>query len=61
MPHAPRRNIELKARDLDPDTSLMACLRLGARDHGTIAQRDTYFDAPHGGLKLREEIREVHT
>lgn len=55
MPPAPRHNIELKARDLDPDASLRACLKLGARDHGTIAQRDTYFDAPRGGLKLREE------
>lgn len=55
MPPTPRRNIELKARDLDPGASLKACLKLGASDHGTIAQRDTYFDAPHGGLKLREE------
>jgi adenylate cyclase class IV len=30
-------------------------LKLGASDHGTISQRDTYFDAPRGGLKLREE------
>ncbi len=51
----PRRNIELKARDLDRGASLKACLKLGASDHGTISQRDTYFDSPHGGLKLREE------
>jgi adenylate cyclase class IV len=55
MPLAPRRNIELKARDLDPGESLRACLKLGASDHGTISQRDTYFHAPCGGLKLREE------
>ena len=51
----PRRNIELKARDLDRGASLKACLKLGASDYGTISQRDTYFDSPHGGLKLREE------
>jgi len=55
MSPTPRRNIELKARDLDLDASLRACLALGARDHGTIWQRDTYFDVPRGGLKLREE------
>ncbi len=52
---APRRNIELKATDPDPSASLAICLALGAEDHGTIAQRDTYFDVRHGGLKLREE------
>jgi adenylate cyclase class IV len=51
----PRRNIELKARDPDPATSLKVCRSLGAADHGEIAQRDTYFAVPHGGLKLREE------
>lgn len=55
MPSTPRRNIELKARDRDPDASLKACLELGAIDHGIIWQRDTYFDVPRGGLKLREE------
>jgi adenylate cyclase class 2 len=52
---APRRNIELKARDRDPEASLNACLALGATDRGIIWQRDTYFDVPRGGLKLREE------
>jgi adenylate cyclase class 2 len=51
----PRRNIELKARNLDPAASLQVCQRLGAEDRGEIAQRDTYFAAPRGGLKLREE------
>jgi adenylate cyclase class IV len=51
----PRRNIELKARNLDPAASLQVCQRLGAEDHGEIAQRDTYFAVPQGGLKLREE------
>ncbi|MGB9183792.1 MAG: class IV adenylate cyclase [Solirubrobacteraceae bacterium] len=51
----PRRNIELKARDDDPDWSLGVCRILGAEDHGTIQQRDSYFDVRRGGLKLREE------
>jgi adenylate cyclase class IV len=50
-----RRNIELKAIDPDPSASLEICRALGAEDHGTIAQRDTYFKAARGGLKLREE------
>jgi adenylate cyclase, class 2 len=51
----PRRNVELKARDDDPDRSLGVCRNLGAEDHGTIHQRDTYFTVTSGGLKLREE------
>jgi len=45
----------LKARDLDPARSLEVCRRLGAEDHGTLVQRDTYFEVPRGRLKLREE------
>lgn len=52
---APRRNVELKATDPDPELSLATCRSLGAHDRGVIAQRDTYFDVPNGGLKLREE------
>jgi adenylate cyclase class IV len=52
---AQRRNIELKATDPDPSASLEVCRTLGAEDHGTIAQRDTYFEVARGGLKLREE------
>lgn len=51
----PRRNIELKARDLDPAASLEVCRALGAEDRGEIVQRDTYFAVQNGGLKLREE------
>jgi predicted adenylyl cyclase CyaB len=51
----PRRNIELKAVDADPATSLGRCLALGAQDRGTISQRDTYFAVPSGRLKLREQ------
>jgi predicted adenylyl cyclase CyaB len=52
---APRRNIELKARDPDPERSLARCRELGAVDHGTLWQRDTYFPVRSGRLKLREE------
>lgn len=51
----PRRNIELKAVDGDPLRSLAVCRELDAEDHGELWQRDTYFDAAHGGLKLREQ------
>jgi adenylate cyclase class 2 len=53
--NAPRRNIECKASDPDPDCSLAVCRTLGAEDRGEIRQRDTYFTVPRGGLKLREE------
>jgi adenylate cyclase class IV len=50
-----RLNLELKATDPDPGRSLEVCRHLGARDEGTLWQRDTYFDARTGGLKLREQ------
>jgi adenylate cyclase class 2 len=50
-----RRNIELKARDPNPARSIEACRAIGAENMGTIWQRDSYFDVPFGGLKLREE------
>src|SRR3954465_13601336 len=52
---APRRNVELKAIDRDPDATLARALAAGARDQGVLVQRDTYFGAPRGRLKLREE------
>jgi homotetrameric cytidine deaminase len=52
---APRRNIELKAFDPDPARSLAVCRELGADDKGVLRQRDTYFKARSGRLKLREE------
>jgi predicted adenylyl cyclase CyaB len=52
---APRRNLELKARDRDPARSLQVCRDRGAEDKGTLLQRDTYFEVPRGRLKLREE------
>jgi homotetrameric cytidine deaminase len=48
-------NIELKARDIDPEATLARCLALGAEDRGFLEQRDTYFTARGGRLKLREE------
>ena len=51
----PRRNVEVKASDPDPDRSLGICLELGAEDRGTLVQRDTYFRVADGRLKLREE------
>jgi homotetrameric cytidine deaminase len=52
---APRRNVELKALDPDPARSLATCRELGAQDKGVLRQRDTYFRARAGRLKLREE------
>jgi adenylate cyclase class 2 len=49
------RNVELKARDPDPARSLDRALALGADDRGEIRQRDTYFVAARGRLKLREQ------
>jgi homotetrameric cytidine deaminase len=61
MTDAARRNIELKARDRDPQRTLALALALGAEDRGTLAQRDTYFTAARGRLKLREADRgEAH-
>jgi homotetrameric cytidine deaminase len=52
---APRRNVELKARDRDPARSLERALALGADDRGELVQRDTYFATSRGRLKLREQ------
>jgi adenylate cyclase class IV len=51
----PRRNLELKARDNDPERSLATCEALGAEAQGVLTQRDTYFNVAQGRLKLREE------
>jgi homotetrameric cytidine deaminase len=52
---APHRNVELKARDPEPERTLAAALAHGAADQGVLHQRDTYFAAREGRLKLREE------
>lgn len=49
-----RINVELKARDVDPDATAARCAALGAEDRGLLVQRDTYFAARRGRLKLRE-------
>jgi homotetrameric cytidine deaminase len=49
------RNVELKARDPQPERTLELALALGADDRGQIVQRDTYFGHTHGRLKLREQ------
>jgi adenylate cyclase, class 2 len=49
-----RRNLEIKAVDPDPLATLRAALELGADDEGWLHQRDTYFHAVQGRLKLRE-------
>ncbi len=48
-------NVELKARDPDREASIARCVALGAADHGLLHQRDTYFAARTGRLKLREQ------
>lgn len=49
------RNVEIKARDVVPERTLEACRKLGAVDCGLLWQRDTYFNASLGRLKLREQ------
>jgi len=48
------RNIELKARSADLPGVAAAAQGLSGVAPQTESQRDTYFDAPHGRLKLRE-------
>jgi predicted adenylyl cyclase CyaB len=48
------RNVEIKARIAGID-ALMPCARaLAQRDAELILQDDTFFDVPHGRLKLRQ-------
>jgi adenylate cyclase class IV len=53
---AARENIELKTADPDPAATEAACRSIGAEDHGTLVQRDTYFGVADGLLKLREHL-----
>src|SRR5689334_11076899 len=48
-------NVELKARDPNPEVTTARCLNLGAVDQGTLRQTDTYFYARRGRLKLRSQ------
>jgi adenylate cyclase class IV len=52
---SPRRNLELKAIDPDPERSLKICEDLGAEPKGVLRQRDVYFNVPQGRLKLRQQ------
>lgn len=52
-------NVELKARDSDPDGTATRCRALGAEDRGVLVQRDTYFAARKDRLKLREQGSEA--
>lgn len=54
-PAAPYRIVELKGRDPKAAATLAAALALGATDHGVLHQRETYFGARSGRLKLREQ------
>jgi homotetrameric cytidine deaminase len=51
----PSINLELKARDPEPQQTEARCRALGACDEGVLEQRDTYFAGRHGRLKLREQ------
>jgi homotetrameric cytidine deaminase len=46
-------NVELKARDQDPEATRARSLALGAVEAGVLVQRDTYFAGRDGRLKLR--------
>ena len=48
-----RVNLELKARDPNPEVTAARCLNLGAVSAGNLDQRDTYFAARRGRLELR--------
>ena len=51
---APNRNIELKARCPDLPATRAAAIAAGAVPTAVLNQIDTYFQVPHGRLKLRE-------
>lgn len=48
-----RVNVELKAFDRDPAATVARCAELGAVSAGVFDQRDIYFAARRGRLKLR--------
>lgn len=48
-------NLELKARHPDLDAAAARGMAFGATDEGVLSQRDTYFAARAGRLKLRED------
>jgi predicted adenylyl cyclase CyaB len=48
------KNIEIKARAADLGAVRERLAKQGIMPAATLLQMDTYFDAPHGRLKLRE-------
>lgn len=52
------RNVELKARCADVEEAERRAVAAGAERTAVLHQRDTYFAAPRGRLKLRVERRE---
>lgn len=59
---ANRRNLELKARHADLDAARKAVQAIAeVRPGGVESQIDTYFQVPHGRLKLREINEESAT
>jgi len=48
-----KQNLEIKAKLLDRSTARAGALELGARKARTESQRDTFFHASKGRLKLR--------
>jgi homotetrameric cytidine deaminase len=48
-------NVELKARDPNPEVTAARCLNLGAVSAATLNQRDVYFRTRRGRLKLRTQ------
>ncbi len=48
------RNIEIKARAIDFARQSLLARELGAREPAHLFQEDTFFDVPHGRLKLRD-------
>ncbi len=48
-------NLELKARCSDLEATSARCVALGAADEGVLSQRDTYYAARSGRIKLRED------
>jgi adenylate cyclase, class 2 len=53
-------NVELKARLGHPDDAVRTAVRLGAVDHGSEDQVDTYFSLGNERLKLRESSSGSH-
>ncbi len=48
-----KQNLEIKARLVDRQAARAGALKLGAKASHVEAQRDTFFHARHGRLKLR--------